>query len=79
MSQERESRPVVGTRRHEISCGDNPSLPDVALNLRDSDEDLPFGPSLYADVPDMGEFIRLTIRNAAAHIDVKKHRAAVKV
>lgn len=80
MSRERESRPVVGDWAAEISCGDvHNSLADGTPKLSESlDDTLPFGPSLYADVPDMDAFIRLTIRHAAAHIDVEKHRAAVK-
>lgn len=37
-------------------------------------DDQPFGPSLFADIIDMDEFVRSTIRNATAYIDVKKHR-----
>lgn len=35
----------------------------------------PFGLSLYSDVVDMDDFLRSTIRSAAAYIDVKKHRS----
>lgn len=76
MSQEREKRPAENTGRPEISlAGDaDTSLAESTSNLLE-----PFGASLYADVTDMDDFIRLTIRNAAAYIDVKKHRSAVTV
>lgn len=44
-------------------------------NSEELTHDQPFGLALYADVVDMDDFIRSTIRSATAYIDVKKHRA----
>lgn len=36
----------------------------------------PFGPALFADIPDLETFQRKTIRAAISGIDVRAHRAA---
>lgn len=36
----------------------------------------PFGPALFADIPDLETFLRETIRGAREGIDVRAHRAA---
>lgn len=78
MSYTERSGPAGETGPHKISIGGSQtSLIDGTPNLRELDDALPFGPSLYADVPDMDAFIRSTIRSAAAFIDVKKHRMGV--
>jgi hypothetical protein len=36
----------------------------------------PFGPALFADIPDLDAFQRKTIRAAISGFDVRAHRAA---
>lgn len=47
------------------------------MNEELTEESQPFGLSLYADVEDMDEFVRSTIRSASSFIDVRRHRMGV--